>query len=238
VGGEGFVGLLDDLKRQAEELKARDVDRAETLRANAEAVDRALRHAFKYLNEMSQQLKLVKLPCPFSYELPKSGVISGLAFRDFSADYRTKHFMDKDYFGEVILVARGHADRVLSIKKSPEEMDRFRDTLWQYNLVHKSEQFRDARRMVTHENFEVNCEVPLQARFEGDHENGRIKVSVKNVGGFAIDVFRLTAQELTDHAIEEFAKYFIGRPGEWTAIVKASVLNPRGAATAPPRPRS
>lgn len=230
------MGLLDDLKRQADELKARDVDRAETLRANAEAVDRSLRHAFKYLNEMSQQLKLVKLPCPFSYELPKSGAISGLVFQDFSADYRTKHFMDKDYFGEVILVARGHADQVLSVKKSPEEMDRFRDTLWQYNLVHKSEQYRDARRVVTHEIFEVNCEVPLQAKFAGDHGSARIQVSVKNVGGFAIDVFRLTAQELNDHAVEEFAKYFIGRPSEWAAIVKASSLNPRATAAAQPRP--
>lgn len=230
------MGLLDDLKRQAEELKARDVDRAETLRANAEAVDRALRQAFKYLNEMSQQLKLVKLPCPFTYELPKAEAISGLVFQDFSADYRSKHFRDKDYFGTVILLARGHADRVLSIKKSPEEMDRFRDTLWQYNLVHTSEQYRDARRAVTHEIFTVSCEVPLQAKFEGDHESGRIQVSVKNVGGFAIDVFRLTAQELSDHAIEEFAKHFIGRPSEWVAIVKASSLGARARAPGQPRP--
>jgi hypothetical protein len=237
VDGEGFVGLLDDLKKQAEELKAQDQNRAENLRANAEAVDGALRKAFKYLNAMSQQLKLVKLPCPFTYDLPKAESISGLVFQDFSADYRTKHFLDKDYFGEVILVARGHANKVLTIKKNPEEMERFRDTLWQYNLVHQSEQFRDPRRLVTHEVFQVNCEVPLQARFEGNLESGRMKVSAKNVGGFAIDVFQLAAQELTDHAIEEFAKYFIGRPGEWADIVKASMLAPKRAGKPPSQPR-
>jgi len=169
--------------------------------------------------------------------LPKVEGVTGLSFRDLSADYRTKHFMDKDYYGEVHLGARACADRDLTVKKGPEEIERFRDLLWQYNVEHRSEPIRDARRVVVQEVFEIKCDFPLQARFEGDLESGKVRVTTKNVGGFTMDLFQLTAQELNDQAVEEFAKYFIGRPGDWAAIVKASALNPRrAAATSRTRP--
>jgi hypothetical protein len=42
------------------------------------------------------------------------------------------------------------------------------------------------------------------------------------------------AQEMNDQAVEEFAKYFIGRPSNWVELTKKSVLSVR-TATIPPR---
>ena len=54
------VGLLDDLKKQADALKAEDTDRTESLRSNAVAVDHALRRAFLYMNDLGKQLNVVQ----------------------------------------------------------------------------------------------------------------------------------------------------------------------------------
>jgi len=231
------VGLLDDLKKQADALKAQDVDKTESLRSNAVAVDHALRRAFLYMNDLGKQLNVVKMPCPFVYKLPTVGDITGLTFRDFFADFRTKHFIDKDYYGEVHLATRCGSEKVLSIKKGPDDMEKFRDILWQYNIEHKSEQYRDQRKVITHEMFEVKCDFRVQAKFEGDHETGRLKIMVKNVGDFSIDVFQMTALEFNDKAVEEFAKYFIGRPNEWVEIVKRSSLNQKAAMAPAPKPK-
>jgi hypothetical protein len=59
----------------------------------------------------------------------------------------------------------------------------------------------------------------------------------KNIGDFTIDVFQMMALEFNDKAVEEFAKYFIGRPNEWAEIVKRSPLNQKAAGTPVPRPR-
>jgi hypothetical protein len=88
--------------------------------------------------------------------------------------------------------------------------------------------------VITHEIFKVACDFRVQARVEGDHETGKLKISTKNVGGFNVDMFLLMAQEMNDHAVEEFAKYFIGRPNQWEPLVKKSVLMPRSA-TIPPK---
>jgi hypothetical protein len=117
-------------------------------------------------------------------------------------------------------------------------MEKFRDLLWQYNIEHKSEQYRDQRKVITHEIFEIKCDFRVQAKFEGDHETGRLKVMAKNVGDFTIDVFQLMALELNDKAVEEFAKYFLGRPSEWAEIVKRSPLNQRQAAAPAPKPKA
>jgi len=57
----------------------------------------------------------------------------------------------------------------------------------------------------------------------------------KNVGGFDVDLFSLLAIEMNDHAVEEFAKYFIGRPTKWEDVVKRSSINQRSPAQTPVR---
>ena len=224
------MGLLDDLKKQADALKANEVDKTESLRSSAVAVDHSLRRSFLYLNDLGKQLNVVQMPSPFKYNLPTVGDIEGLIVKDFFCDFRSKHFIDKDYYGEVHVAYRAWSDRVLTVKKGPDEMEKFRDILWQNNLEHTSEQFRDNRKVITHEVFKVKCDLRVQAKIEGNHETSRLKIVTKNVGGLQVDIFNLMAAEMNDKAIEEFAKYFIGRPNEWPELVKRSVLNLKAAA--------
>ena len=224
------MGLLDDLKKQADDLKAKDTDRTESMRTTAVAVDHALRRVFLYMNDLGKQLNVVQMPSPFKYNLPTVGEIDGLTLKDVFVDFRSKHFIDKDYYGEVHCAYRNWSDRVLTVKKGPDEMEKFRDILWQSNIEHKSEQFRDQRKVITHEVFKVNCEFRVQAKIEGDHETGKIKIVTKNVGGLEVDLFMMMAQEFNEKGVEEFAKYFIGRPNNWAELVKRSVLVAKPAA--------
>jgi hypothetical protein len=228
------VGLLDDLKKQAETLKAQDTDKTESLRASAVAVDHALRRTFLYLNDLGKQLNVVQMPSPFTYKIPTVGDVNGLMAKDFFVDFRSKHFIDKDYYGEVHVAYRAISDKVLTVKKGPDDMEKFRDFLWQSNIEHKSEQYRNERKVITHEVFRITCEFRIQAKIDGDHETGKLKIVTKNVGGFEMDIFNILAVEMNDHAVEEFAKYMIGRPNEWQELVKKSSLNTR-TATIPPR---
>jgi hypothetical protein len=231
------VGLLDDLKKQADALKANEVDRTESMRSSAVATDHSLRRSFLYLNDLGKQLNVVQMPSPFKFDLPTVGEVEGLIIKDFFCDFRSKHFIDKDYYGEVHVAYRCASEQVLTVKKGPDDMEKFRDMLWQSNIEHKSEQFRNERKVITHEVFKVKCDFRVQAKIEGDHETGKLKIVTKNVSGFQVDLFNLLAHEMTEQGVEEFAKFFIGRPNRWEEFVKRSVLNNRPAAP-PPRPRS
>jgi hypothetical protein len=231
------VGLLDDLKKQADALKAQDEDKTESLRSTAVSVDHALRRSFLYLNDLGKQLNVVQMPSPFAFDLPTIGKIDGLIIKDFFCDFRSKHFIDKDYYGEVQVGYRAWSEKVLTIKKGPDDMEKFRDVLWQSNIEHKSEQFRNERKVITHEVFKVSCDFRVQAKIEGDHETGKVKIVTKNVGAFEVDLFMLMGGEMKDQAVEEFAKWFIGRPNQWKEVEKRSVLKQRPAGAPPMAPR-
>lgn len=232
------MGLLDDLKKQADDLKAQDTDRTESMRSTAVSIDHALRRSFLYLNDLGKQLNVVQMPSPFKYNLPTVGDIDGLVIKDFFCDFRSKHFIDKDYYGEVHVAYRCWSDKVLTVKKGPDDMEKFRDILWQSNIEHKSEQFRNERKVITHEVFKVNCDFRVQAKIEGDHETSKIKIVTKNVGGFSVDMFQLMGQEMNEQGVEEFAKYFIGRPNKWEDVIKRSVLTTRPGSVASPKPKT
>lgn len=231
------MGLLDDLKQQADAVKKQDVDRTESMRASAVAVDHALRRMFLYLNDLGKQVNVVQMPSSFSYELPATGRIDGLVLKDFFVDFRSKHFIDRDYYGELQVNYRCASDRQMTVKKGPEDMEKFRDLLWQSNIEHKSEQFRNERKVISHEIFVLKCELRVQAKIDGDHESGKLKIVTKNVGALEMDIFTILATEMNDQAVEEFAKYFIGRPNQWVELVKRSALS-RPAAPAAARPRT
>ena len=233
------MGLLDDLKKQADALKAQDTDKTESLRSTAVSVDHSLRRTFLYLNDLGKQLNVVQMPSPFVFDLNTVGPIDGLIIKDFFCDFRSKHFIDKDYYGEAHVAYRCFSDKILTIKKGPDDMEKFRDILWQSNIEHKSEQFRNERKVITHEVFKVKCDFRVQGKIEGDHETGRLKILCKNVSGFSVDLYNMMSQELNDVGVEEFAKYFIGRPNKWIELTKKSVLNLKPAnATIPPKPRT
>ena len=77
------MGLLDDLKKQADALKANEVDRTESMRSTAVAVDHSLRRSFLYLNDLGKQLNVVQMPSPFKYDLPTVGDIDGAGDQGF-----------------------------------------------------------------------------------------------------------------------------------------------------------
>ena len=231
------MGLLDDLKKQADAVKAQDTDKTESLRSTAVAVDHSLRRTFLYLNDLGKQLNVVQMPSPFAFDLPTIGKVDGLIIKDFFCDFRSKHFIDKDYYGEVHVAYRCFSEKILTIKKGPDDMEKFRDLLWQSNIEHKSEVFRNERKVITHEVFKVVCDFRVQGKIEGDHETGRLKIVTKNVGGFSVDLFNCMAAEMNDQGVEEFAKYFIGRPNHWVELNKRSVLNQRAAAPVAPKPK-
>src|SRR5258708_3297152 len=208
------------------------------MRTTAVAVVHALRRLFLDLNDLGKQLNVVQMPSPFAFDLPSVGKIDGLVIKDFFCDFRSKHFIDKDYYGEVHVAYRCWSDKELTVKKGPDDMEKFRDVLWQSNIEHKSEQFRNERKVITHEIFKVKCDFRVQVKIDGDHESGKLKIVAKNVDGFSVDLYNLMASEMNDQGLEEFAKHLIGSPNHWAGPGKRSVLNHRTAAPVASTPKA
>jgi hypothetical protein len=205
------MGLLDDLKKEAETLKNQEAARTQSLKANAVQVDQAMRSIFKYMNELFRQLNVVKPPCARSYDLLTVGKIDGLTQSDYRIEYRTSQRNNSEHYEELTITFRRSKPETMTIKREAESIERFRDLLWQNNMRFTSEPFRNERRVITHEFFTVNNEVICGTDIIGDYDEGVIRFKLKNVEDFGPSIYTLEPSVINDQSLEDLAKLFIGQ---------------------------
>jgi hypothetical protein len=221
------MGLLDDLKKEADTLKNEEAVRTQSIKANAAAVDRALRKAFYYLNELFKQLNVVKPPCPRSYELHTVGSISGLTQMDYRVEFRTSQREGSEHFENLTVIFKRSKPEQLIVKRDAENLERFRDMLWQNNMRFTSEPIRNDRRVIISETFTINCDIICGVDIVGDYDNGAIRFKLKNVEDFGPTVYTLEPSSVTDPALEDFAKLLIGKDSNFSQYNRRPTFNPQ-----------
>ena len=220
------MGLLDDLKKEAETLKNQEAVKSQSIKANAAAVDRALRKTFQYMNELFRQLNVVKPPCEHVYDFLTVGKIDGLTQSDYRIEFRTAQREGSEHYENVTINFKRSKPEQLTIKREAEQIERFRDLLWQNNMRFTSEPFKNERRVTTHEIFKINCEVLCAADVLGDYDGGTIRFKLKNVEDFGPTVYTLEPDSVDDKTLEELAKLFIGKESNFKNFNRRPAINP------------
>ena len=207
-------------------LKNQEAVKTQSINANAAAVDRALRKAFLYMSELFKQLNVVKPPCPRVYDLLTVGKIDGLVQTDYRIEYRTSQRDNTEHFENVTINFKRGKPEQLTVRREAEQIERFRDLLWQNNMRFTSEPFKNERRVTTHEVFKINCDVLCGAEVVGDYDNGAIRFRLKNVEDFGPTVYTLEPDAVTDKSLEELAKLFIGKDSNFKDFNRRPAFNP------------
>ena len=220
------MGLLDDLKKEADTLKNQEAERSQSIKANAAAVDRALRKTFQYMYELFRQLNVVKPTCPRTYDLLTVGKIDGLIQSDYRIEFRTSQRDNKEHYENLSITFKRTKPEQLTVKREAENIERFRDLLWQNNMRFTSEPFRNERRVIIMEVFKINCEVICGADIVGDYESGAIRFKLKNVEDFGPTVYTLEPDTVNDQSLEELAKMFIGKESNFKNFNRRPAFNP------------
>lgn len=205
------MGLLDDLKKEAESLQSQEAARTQTKKANAVQVDQALRKTFQYMHDLFRQLNVVRPACERTYDLLTVGQFGGLVQGDYRIEYFTSQRNNTEHYESLTITFKRNKPEQLQVRREAEQIERFRDLLWQNNMRFTSEPFRNERRVIVYENFTINCEVICGADIVGDYEEGVIRFKLKNVEDFGPTVYTVEPLAVNDTSLEELAKLFIGK---------------------------
>ncbi|MBL8522322.1 MAG: hypothetical protein JNN20_01400 [Betaproteobacteria bacterium] len=220
------MGLLDDLKKEADTLKNQEAARTQSIKANAAAVDRALRKTFHYMNELFKQLNVVKPACPRTYDLQTVGKIDGLVQSDYRIEFRTSQRENAEHYENLTVTFKRSKPEQMTVKREAEQIERFRDLLWQNNMRFTSEPFRNERRVIIMEVFKINCDVICGAEIVGDYDSGAIRFKLKNVEDFGPTVYTLEPDSVNDQSLEDLAKLFIGKDSNFKNYNRRPAFNP------------
>jgi hypothetical protein len=216
------MGLLDDLKKQAEAAKQQDQGRSELQAKNTALVETAMRKTFKYLNDLVNQLNVLKPDTNRTFDVQTSGRFEALKMTDFFVDYRSKKIADKEHLDHIILSFRCLNDKELIVKKdSPLTIKAFIEYMREHNIRHELQEFKNEKRFVTHGEFKIPCVVTTKVTIQADSEKAQAHFFIRNVDRFGILELTFDAVDLDDNLLEEFAKFLIGQPNKFCATGRA-----------------
>lgn len=209
------MGLLDDLKRQAE-VRRQEEQRSEAERnRNLEAVHVALRNAFRYLNELADSLNTLKP------EVARPLFIDGTTRfeRPLQGDYwvreHRKSVNHRDYFSEVVLRFTWKDSSPLVVEKdTPALIENFTHQLQAFNLRFETKAFRNEKHAIERVLFAIEPEIIASVVLTGDWDAGTIALSLKNVEVLGSDNYLYDAHELDASLLDEITKLVLGKPND------------------------
>ena len=207
------MGLLDDLKKQAEMVKSQQLSQQSMLQESIKLVEAKMHRTFLYLNDLLKQLTVLKPTNPMAYSIPGIGDFQNLEFAESFIDYRKKKIFDKDYYDVITLFIKWASPTSLTVERDmPATIQKVSDVLWSFGLKFTEEKIEKPGGGFQKMKFTVPSTVTCDITISADHDNGRLVVKGKHFFRLGADELRISAGDVNEALLEEFAKMLIGQP--------------------------
>jgi len=209
------MGLLDDLKKQADLVKTQQILEQNLQGDKVKLVEDKMKQTFQYVHELLKQLAVLKPTSPLVYAIPSVGEFRNLGFTESFIDYRRKRINDKEYFDTIHFFIKWTSPETIVIEKDmPPAMQQIRESLWLSKVKFIEEEKKNARGFVVGAKFIVPATVLTDIVVKADHEQGRLVFHATHIFGLGVEQFIVPAPEISDDMLEDFAKALIGQQSE------------------------
>lgn len=208
------MGLLDDLKRQAEALQARQNTDTAALERNTQLADAACKTAFTYLDTLVRQLIVLKPVSKTRYELDRKTRLEGLPMTQLKVDARRKMLRGQEVFDHVVVHGRlANGQRLNLVKDFLPDIEKLEPRLRASGAPVNAQPVRhpESNKLVEMR-YEVPVDFLISARFTPDHDRASIGIRVQNFDGFETVDLELPATEIGTTRLDELARWLLGEP--------------------------
>lgn len=210
------MGLLDDLKKQADQIRTQDSLQKSNLQENVRVVDEAMHRTFLYLLELFKQLEVLKPENGVAYHIETVGTLRGMKYVSGFVDPRKKKFAERDVYDYMDFYVKWAAPNALVIERDmPHTIAKVRDMLWATNIKFAEAETKTQYGSVSKVKFTIPVALTVNFTLKADHEGRRLLFYGKNALKLGTDDFAVPADDLTESHLEELAKLLIGLKTEF-----------------------
>ena len=207
------MGLLDDLKKQADMVKSQQLSHQTFLQESIKLVEGRMHQTFLYLNDLLKQLAVLKPVNPTVYSVPGVGDFHDLGFAESFIDYRKKRIGDSDYYDNISLFIKWTSPVNLVVERDmPAAIQKVSDVLWSFGIKFTEEKIKKPGGGFEKMKFTVPSNVTCDITISADHDNARLVAKCKHFFRLGPDELRIPAADINEALLEEFAKMLIGQP--------------------------
>lgn len=221
------MGLLDDLKRKAAAVQAQRNAQERDFAECVLEVDDAMHHSFLYLNDVVKQLNVLNPPSPRTFDLEPGVRFEGMRLEKFFIDFRKKSVLERERYNFINLTFEQQSPQRISVRKElPPNIARFEESLRRAGATFEVNEHRNARQMVTHADFRIQCMLRSGIRMTAEHESASVRFTIRNVERMGSFDLLFAAEEITDPLLEDCVRYIMGEPNQFRAIGRYVSLAP------------
>jgi len=210
-------GLLAQLRSQAEAIERRDstdARAADRLMLRFD-VERRMRGAFDFYQELVRYVGVVKPEIAHEYRLDGIGAFTGQRVADAFVDSRLRREDGRPWMEMVLLTVVAVSPTNLRVEREPGEVRTLLDRLGAANLRYTSDDPLDGSRRA---GVDIAGEITAYARIMADRNRGRIAFLCRNVGGFGTANFVVDTRAADESIFEEFANHLLGVPSRFLQL--------------------
>lgn len=208
------MGLLDELKKEAEAVQQERNREVDASQAKHELIENELRprmrELYSYFKELRDQLEVLDPDIHIDCEVEGMGTLRGLRQGKYRIATDDPQALDSFTFH----YACEKPGRVEIRKPDRGAVERQREFLWSQNLRF---QVRDSQKDGSGL-FLLDAFVPVSIEFSIDAERGGIALRLRNVHGLGVMRHLFSADRLDKDFTEELAKVVLGKPNRFNEL--------------------
>jgi hypothetical protein len=210
------MGLLDDLKRQADQVRTQESLQRSVKEENLRVVEAAMHRVFQYVLDLLKQLAVLKPVNPQIFVIAGGlGELKNLQLVDTFCDARRKKVNERDMYDHVdFYVKWGSSESLVIDRDMPAASKKVRDTLYSVNLKFAEDETKTKFGTVERTRFTVPAAVVSEGSFIADYDQRRVLLEGRNLLRLARDDFALPADDVNDAMLDEIGKMILGHPSE------------------------
>lgn len=207
------MGVLDELKQQAEKAQAKLQQQQASQEGQHAVIERRLMtrmddlHA--YFKEFQQQLNLVNPEITGDFYITDLCTLKNLRQEGYQVTSDSSDGVRKFTF-HYVRAGRGLREVRLPNKLIAEQK---RENLWRYGLKFKLKEYSPNRCALL-----IEAYVPVSFEFEADVERAAIRLKVKNKPMPGISTYTYDADQIDAEFMDEVAKYVLEKPNRFDEL--------------------
>lgn len=208
------MGYLDDLKRQADEARARQTLDTAALERNALVTDSACQSASRYLVSLAQQLNVLQPVSKAVFRFDSRNIFRDLKISNVRADSRMRKLRGAEVFDHVVFGFDLKTGKRITISKDfPPEIQKLEARLTQCDARFQSESLYDSEDgRFLEKRFEFLADFNAVVRMIPDHDSAWIQFQIVNLEGFETVTVQFPAFEVGGARLDDLARWILGEP--------------------------
>lgn len=205
------MSMLDQLRKQAEEIRAQKTTEQTSKEELAAATERAMNSVNAYFIDLAKQLDVIRPASDRSFLIDSTCVLRDLAMENFHVVARRRGLKQEDHWNFIQLSFSYANPQPLTISKDFEAIEHFEHLLngcgVKYQIANERERYNNRTRPAQ---FLIERRVPAEVVVTCDPAIGDIAFTICNVERFSAFLLAFPAQRIDQSLLDELTKFLLG----------------------------